>query len=79
MDIVNTSFIDSFNDPKYKVVNFLLFKLYFKYVVVISIVWSAGNSVARVKDVPSCEELVSRLVSNAEAIMDGRLKEVRAS
>ena len=42
-------------------------------------IWSAGISVARVKDVPTCEELVSRLVSNAEAIMDGRLKEVRAS
>jgi len=42
-------------------------------------IWSAGISVARVKDVPTCEELVSRLVSDAEAIMDGRLKEVRAS
>ena len=42
-------------------------------------VWSAGISVARVKDVPTCDELVSRLVSDAEAIMDGRLKEVRAS
>ena len=42
-------------------------------------IWSAGISVARVKDVPTCEELVARLVSNAEAIMDGRLKEVRAS
>jgi hypothetical protein len=35
--------------------------------------------VARVKDVPTCEELVSRMISDAEAIMDGRLKEVRAS
>ena len=42
-------------------------------------VWSAGISVARVKDVPTCDELVSRLVSDAEAIMDGRLKEVSAS
>ena len=42
-------------------------------------IWSAGISVARVKDVPTCEELVSRMVSDAEAIMDGRLKEIRAS
>ena len=42
-------------------------------------IWSAGISVARVKDVPSCEELVSRLVSEAEAIINGRLQELKAS
>lgn len=41
-------------------------------------IWSAGISVARVKDVPSCKEMVSRLVSEAEAIIDGRLQSVKA-
>ena len=41
-------------------------------------IWSAGISVARVKDVPSCKELVSRLVSDAENIIDGRLQSVKA-
>ena len=42
-------------------------------------IWSAGISVARVKDVVSCDELVSRLVSDAEEIIAGRLQAVRAS
>ena len=37
------SFIDSFNDPLYKLVNFLQFKLYFKYVDVISMLLSVEN------------------------------------
>ncbi len=41
-------------------------------------IWSAGISVARVKDVPSCQEMVSRLVSDAEEIIDGRLQSVKA-
>ena len=41
-------------------------------------IWSAGISVARVKDVPSCKEMVSRLVSDAENIIDGRLQSVKA-
>ena len=41
-------------------------------------IWSAGISVARVKDVPSCKEMVSRLVSEAEDIIDGRLQSVKA-
>jgi nitronate monooxygenase len=41
-------------------------------------IWSAGISVARVKDVPTCKELVSRLVSEAEEIIDGRLQSVKA-
>ena len=41
-------------------------------------IWSAGISVARVKDVVSCEELVSRLISEAEEIISGRLQAVRA-
>lgn len=41
-------------------------------------IWSAGISVARVKDVPSCKEMVSRLVSDAEKIIDGRLQSVKA-
>ena len=41
-------------------------------------IWSAGISVARVKDVPSCQEMVSRLVADAEKIIDGRLQSVKA-
>ena len=41
-------------------------------------IWSAGISVARVKDVPTCKEMVSRLVSEAEEIIDGRLQSVKA-
>ena len=41
-------------------------------------IWSAGISVARVKDVPSCKEMVARLVSDAENIIDGRLQSVKA-
>ena len=41
-------------------------------------IWSAGISVARVKDVPSCKEMVSRLVSDAENIIDGRLQSIKA-
>ena len=41
-------------------------------------IWSAGISVARVKDVPSCKEMGSRLVSDAENIIDGRLQSVKA-
>ena len=41
-------------------------------------IWSAGISVARVKDVPSCKEMVSRLVSDAENIIDGRVQSVKA-
>ena len=41
-------------------------------------IWSAGISVARVKDVPTCKEMVSRLVSEAEKIIDGRLQSVKA-
>tara|TARA_B110000263_G_scaffold142910_1_gene124048 strand:- start:4 stop:981 length:978 start_codon:yes stop_codon:yes gene_type:complete len=42
-------------------------------------IWSAGISVARVKDIPTCKEMVSRLVSDAEGIIDGRLQQVKAS
>ena len=41
-------------------------------------IWSAGISVARVKDVLSCKEMVSRLVSDAENIIDERLQSVKA-
>ena len=41
-------------------------------------IWSAGISVARVKDVPTCKEMVERLVSEAEKIIDGRLQSVKA-
>ena len=42
-------------------------------------IWSAGISVARVKDIPTCEEMVSRLVSDAKNIIDDRLQSVKAS
>ena len=42
-------------------------------------IWSAGISVARVKDIPTCEEMVSRLVSDAKNIIDARLQSVKAS
>ena len=42
-------------------------------------IWSAGISVARVKDVVSCDELVSRLVREAEEIIAGRLQAVRTT
>ena len=41
-------------------------------------IWSAGISVARVKDIPTCDEMVSRLVSGAEDIIDGRLQQIKA-
>ena len=41
-------------------------------------IWSAGISVARVKVVPTCKEMVERLVSEAEEIIDGRLQSVKA-
>ena len=41
-------------------------------------IWSAGISVARVKDVPTCKEMVARLVSEAAEIIDGRLQSVKA-
>ena len=42
-------------------------------------IWSAGISVARVKDIPTCEEMVSRLVTDAKNIIDGRLQSVKTS
>ena len=42
-------------------------------------IWSAGISVARVKDIPTCEEMVSRLVADAKNIIDNRLQSVKAS
>ena len=42
-------------------------------------IWSAGISVARVKDIPTCKEMVSRLVTDAKNIIDDRLQSVKAS
>jgi nitronate monooxygenase len=36
-------------------------------------VWSAGTSMGLVNDIPSCKELVERIVSEAEAIIKARL------
>ena len=43
MRIEKYSFIDSFSEPIYKLVNLILFKLYFKYVDVISMLLSVEN------------------------------------
>jgi len=36
-------------------------------------IWSAGTSMGLIADIPSCEELVARIVSEAEAIIRTRL------
>jgi nitronate monooxygenase len=36
-------------------------------------IWSAGTSMGLVNDIPSCKELVERIVSEAEAIIKARL------
>ncbi|HEX5959560.1 MAG TPA: nitronate monooxygenase [Hyphomicrobiaceae bacterium] len=36
-------------------------------------VWSAGTSIGLVHDIPSCKELVERIVRNAEELIRGRL------
>jgi NAD(P)H-dependent flavin oxidoreductase YrpB (nitropropane dioxygenase family) len=36
-------------------------------------IWSAGTSMGLIKDIPSCQELVERIVSEAEAIIKARL------
>jgi nitronate monooxygenase len=41
-------------------------------------IWSAGQTQALIHDIPSCKELVSRIVSEAEAIIRGRLAQIAA-
>ncbi len=36
-------------------------------------IWSAGTSMGLINDIPSCKELVERIVSEAEAIIKARL------
>jgi NADH:quinone reductase (non-electrogenic) len=36
-------------------------------------IWSAGTSMGLVKDIPSCKELVERIVAEAEGLIRGRL------
>jgi NAD(P)H-dependent flavin oxidoreductase YrpB (nitropropane dioxygenase family) len=36
-------------------------------------IWSAGTSMGLIHDIPSCKELVERIVAEAEAIIKGRL------
>ena len=40
-------------------------------------IWSAGISVGRVKDVLSCKDMVSRIIGDAEEIINGRLQKVQ--
>jgi len=39
-------------------------------------IWSAGMVVGLIDDIPSCEELVARIVADAEAIISERLTAV---
>ena len=41
-------------------------------------IWSAGTSMGLVDDIPSCRELVERIVAEAEAIIRGRLSGMAA-
>jgi nitronate monooxygenase len=41
-------------------------------------IWSAGTSMGLVNDIPSCKDLVERIVSEAEAIIKARLAEMAA-
>ena len=36
-------------------------------------IWSAGTSMGLIRDIPSCKELVERIVGEAEATIKGRL------
>jgi NADH:quinone reductase (non-electrogenic) len=36
-------------------------------------IWSAGTSMGLIDDIPTCKELVERIVSEAEAIIKARL------
>ncbi|MCH2252892.1 MAG: nitronate monooxygenase family protein [Vicinamibacterales bacterium] len=41
-------------------------------------IWSAGMVAGLIHDIPSCQELVDRIMTEAEAIIDGRLAGMRA-
>ena len=42
-------------------------------------IWSAGMVAGLIHDIPSCQELVDRIMTEAEAIIDGRLAGMRAT
>jgi nitronate monooxygenase len=41
-------------------------------------IWSAGQTQGLIHDIPSCKDLVAKIVSEAEAIIRGRLDKVLA-
>jgi nitronate monooxygenase len=41
-------------------------------------IWSAGTSMGLIQDIPSCKELVDRIVAEAEAIIKARLSRIAA-
>ena len=41
-------------------------------------IWSAGTSMGLIQDIPTCKELVERIVSEAEAIIKARLSRMAA-
>jgi nitronate monooxygenase len=42
-------------------------------------IWSAGQVQGLIQDIPSCAELISRIVREAEAIIRGRLEAMIAN
>jgi nitronate monooxygenase len=42
-------------------------------------VWSAGTCMGLIQDIPSCKELVERIVGEAEAMIKGRLSQAIAA
>jgi len=43
-----------------------------------SAIWSVGMNIGLIDDIPSCEELISRIVADAEEIIGGRLNQILA-
>jgi nitronate monooxygenase len=41
-------------------------------------IWSAGQTQGLIHDIPSCKDLIARMVKEAEAIIRGRLNKVLA-
>ena len=42
-------------------------------------VWSAGTVMGLIKDIPSCQELIERIVGEAEQMIRGRLAKAIAA
>jgi nitronate monooxygenase len=42
-------------------------------------IWSAGMVAGLIHDIPTCQELVGRIMAEAEALIDGRLPAMRTA